>query len=224
MLKILVVDDDLHLRKLVKTYAGLENILCDESDNGLDAINKIKESKYDLVILDVMMPGIDGFETMAEFRKISDVPVIFLTSRKEEYDRLLGFNLGADDYVPKPFSPKELIARVNAVINRTNKGASSDQFYFGDLIINGSSHSVKINNKNINLKPKEYDLLLYFARNNRVALSRERILENVWGYEYLGDARTVDTHVNALRDRLGEYRYLIQTIWGVGYKFEYNEG
>lgn len=223
MIRILVVDDDLHLRKLVKTYAELEQMICEEADCGATALKKSQEQIYDLVILDVMMPGLDGFQTMAKLREFTDVPVIFLTSRKEEYDRLLGFNLGADDYVPKPFSPKELIARIHAVLNRTRKEMPAATLYFGALEITENSRLVTIASKNIHLKPKEFDLLIFFARHNRIVFTREQLLEKVWGYEYSGDVRTVDTHVRALRDRLGTCKHLIQTVWGVGYKFEYTE-
>ncbi len=223
MIRILVDDDDLHLRKLVKTYAELEQMICEEADCGSAALEKLQEQTYDLVVLDVMMPGIDGFQTMARLRQFTDVPVIFLTSRKEEYDRLLGFNLGAGDYVPKPFSPKELMARIHAVLNRARKDAPAAKLTFGQLEITPSAHLVTVTAETIHLKPKEFDLLLFFAKNNRIVFSREQLLEKVWGYEYTGDARTVDTHVRALRDRLDTCKHLIQTVWGVGYKFEYNE-
>lgn len=223
MVKILIVDDDINLRRLVKRYAGLENILCDEAGNGSEALKKAAEATFDLIILDIMMPGMDGFETLTELRKTSEVPVIMLTAKNEEYDRLVGFDLGADDYVPKPFSPKELMARVKAVLKRSSKQKADDSFLIGDLVIKESSRSIKIKNKAIKLTPKEFDLLLFFIKNDQIVLSRELILKNVWGYDYFGDARTVDTHVNALRDHLGSCKRFIQTVWGVGYKFEYNE-
>lgn len=223
MNRIMIVDDDIHLRKLVKTYADLENFICEEADNGMEALAKISNSKYDLIILDVMMPGMDGFETLAELRQYSQTPVILLTARVEEYDRLFGFNLGADDYVPKPFSPKELMARVTAVLKRCGKSNTKEGLLFGDLLISEISRTAKIKDTVISLTPREFDLLLFFAQNNHVVLSRVQLLKGVWGYDYFGDARTVDTHVKSLRDRLSEYRTVIQTVWGVGYKFEYQE-
>lgn len=224
MNKILIVDDDLHLRKLVKTYADLENFICEEAENGSDALKKATGTgSFDLIVLDVMMPGMDGFETLAELRKVSQTPVILLTARSEEYDKLFGFNLGADDYVPKPFSPKELMARIHAILKRMGKQSKNSGFVYGDLRISEDSRTVQMKDATLVLTPKEFDLLLFFARNNHIVLSRERLLKGVWGYDYFGDARTVDTHVKSLRDRLGEYRAVIQTIWGVGYKFEYNE-
>jgi DNA-binding response OmpR family regulator len=168
------------------------------------------------------MPGRDGFEVLAELRRTSGVPVIMLTARKEEYDRLHGFNLGADDYVAKPFSPRELMARVAAVLRRT-AASSSGELVFGGLEISELSRSVKVDGADAPLTPKEFDLLLYMAKHNHAAHSRDRILKNVWGFDYYGDTRTVDTHVKSLRERLGRYRGLIATVWGVGYRFEYND-
>lgn len=222
MSKVLIVDDDVHLRKLVLTYAELEGYQCDEAKDGTQAIEKMNANKYDIVVLDVMMPGMDGFETLGEIRKESQVPVIMLTSRSEEYDKLLGFNLGADDYLPKPFSPKELMARMKAVLKRCGR-QSSDELKFGDLCISPGERLVYTEGKVVNLPPKEFDLLLYLAQNARLVLSREQLLKKVWGYDYFGDVRTVDTHIKSLREHLGEYRKVIQTTWGVGYKFEYKE-
>jgi len=212
--KVLITDDDIHLRKLVLTYAELDGFQCEEAECGEDAIRKIESTPFDIVVLDVMMPGPNGFETLAEIRKTSEVPVIMLTARGEEYDRLLGFKLGADDYVQKPFSPKELMARVAAVLKRT--GAKQDANYrFGELCISPDARTVTLGDSALTITPKEFDLLLTLAQNEHIVLSRERLLEKVWGYEYLGDARTVDTHVKSLRERLGHYRKLIQTVWGV---------
>ncbi len=220
MSKLLIVDDDIHLRKLVLTYAELDGYQCEEAENGQKAIEKVNSTQFDIVVLDVMMPELDGFETLAEIRKENQVPVIMLTSRSEEYDKLLGFNLGADDYVPKPFSPKELMARIGAVLKRCGK-KSSDKLTFGEFCISPGSRAVIVNEKAFNLPPKEFDLLLYLAQNERLVLSREQLLNKVWGYDYYGDARTVDTHIKSLREHLGDYRKVIQTAWGVGYKFEY---
>ncbi len=221
MVRLLIVDDDIHLRKLVLTYGELEGFQCEEAENGQKAIDIINELHFDIVVLDVMMPGLDGFETLAEIRKQSQVPVIMLTSRNEEYDKLLGFNLGADDYVPKPFSPKELMARIRAVLKRSGK--PSDTLIFGELCISPGSRRASAGDKVFSLPPKEFDLLLYLAQNERLVLSREQLLNRVWGYGYYGDARTVDTHIKSLREHLGEYRKTIQTVWGIGYKFEYEE-
>ena len=218
--KILIVDDDIHLRKLVLTYAELEGFQCEEAETGQKAIDKVKSMQFDIIVLDVMMPGLDGFETLGEIRRDSQVPVIMLTSRSEEYDKLLGFNLGADDYVPKPFSPKELMARVGAVLKRSGS-KSGNKLTFGDLCISPESRTVTAGERVLNLPPKEFALLLYLARNERHVLSRDQLLNKVWGYGYYGDARTVDTHIKSLREHLGDYRKVIQTAWGVGYKFEY---
>ncbi len=218
--KILIVDDDIHLRKLVLTYAEREGFQCEEAENGQKAIDKVNSMEFDIIVLDVMMPGLDGFETLGEIRRDSQVPVIMLTSRSEEYDKLLGFNLGADDYVPKPFSPKELMARVGAVLKRSGS-KPGNKLIFGDLCISPESRTVTAGEMVLNLPPKEFALLLYLAQNERHVLSRDQLLNKVWGYGYYGDARTVDTHIKSLREHLGDYRKLIQTAWGVGYKFEY---
>ncbi|WP_195282397.1 response regulator transcription factor [Harryflintia acetispora] len=223
MPKLMIADDDLHLRKLVRTYAELEGYQCEEAENGFEALEKLRDGSYDLMILDIMMPGMDGFETLADFRNWSQAPVILLTARDEEYDKLFGFNLGADDYLSKPFSPKELMARVKAVLKRA--GTPKDEpLQFGGLRIVPNARAAQIEGTPLNLPPKEFDLLLTLAQNEHAALSRKLLLQRVWGYDYVGDARTVDTHVGSLRDHLGDYRKLIQTVWGVGYKFEYKKG
>lgn len=222
MPKMLIVDDDLHLRKLVLTYAEMDNFECKEAGNAQQALDILHEKEFDIIILDIMMPGMDGFEALAEIRKLSQVPVIILTARGEEYDKLLGFNLGADDYVPKPFSPKELMARVGAVLKR-NGGKLDDTLCFGTLCIQPDARLVTVDEQPLSLPPKEFDLLLKLAQNARLVLSREQLLNKVWGYDYFGDVRTVDTHVKSLRVHLGTYRKVIQTVWGVGYKFEYRE-
>lgn len=220
--KLLIVDDDAHLRALVKTYAELEGFKCTEAESGAHAMKHVANGTFDMIVLDVMMPGRDGFETLADIREVCDTPVIMLTARKEEYDKLLGFNLGADDYLAKPFSPKELMARIKAVLKRTQH-TGSDVLRYGRLEINGQSHTVTLDGEEISLTPKEFDLLQYMAVNNHVALDRDTLLKNVWGYDYFGDMRTVDTHIKSLRENLGECRGLITTVWGVGYKFEYTE-
>lgn len=223
MPNMLIVDDDLHLRKLVLTYAQMENYQCREAENGEQALSLLRESPSDIILLDVMMPGQDGFETLAELRKFTEAPVIMLTARGEEYDKLLGFNLGADDYVSKPFSPKELMARVGAVLKRTGGQKKAAGLTFGGLSIQRSARSVTVDGKAVNLPPKEFDLLLELAEHEHMVFTREKLLDAVWGFDYFEDSRTVDTHVKALREHLGPYRTLIETVWGVGYKFEYRE-
>ena len=222
-MRLLIVDDDLHLRKLVRTYAQLEQFQCEEAVNGQEALKLLAAHPFDMVVLDVMMPGLSGFETLSQIRKTSQVPVIMLTARSEEYDKLLGFKLGVDDYVSKPFSPKELMARIGAVLKRSNSPNPNRTLDFGELSISPESRTVILRGPNITLPPKEFDLLLKLAQNERIVLSREQLLETIWGYSYCGDSRTVDTHVKSLRDHLGDYRNVIQTVWGVGYKFEYGK-
>lgn len=222
MPKLLITDDDLHLRKLVLTYAQLEGYQCTEAENGFEALEKLRGDAFDLVILDIMMPHMDGFETLGELRKYSHVPVIMLTARGEEYDKLLGFNLGADDYLSKPFSPKELMARVKAVLGRVGSH-KDDTLCCGELRMEPGSRTATLRDETLTLTLKEYDLLLALMQNEHIVLSREQLLQMVWGYDYFGDVRTVDTHIKTLRERLGEYRNLIQTVWGVGYKFEDTE-
>ena len=222
MPNLLITDDDLHLRKLVRTYAELEGYRCEEAASGQETIEKLSAGAFDIVVLDVMMPGMDGFETLAKIRESGQIPVIMLTARDEEYDKLLGFNLGVDDYVSKPFSPKELMARIGAVLRRCGSKRISC-LSFGELSISPDSRSVLLRGQKLPLPPKEFDLLLKLAQNEHIVLSREQLLETVWGYNYYGDVRTVDTHVKSLREHLGDYRRLIQTVWGVGYKLEYTE-
>lgn len=222
MANLLIVDDDMHLRKLVRTYAELEGFRCVDAEDGAAALAVMKEEAFDVVVLDVMMPGMDGFEVLTEIRKTSQVPVIMLTARSEEYDKLLGFRLGLDDYLAKPFSPKELMARIGAILRRAGQ-KPMDALAFGGLSIQPQSRTVTLDGQRLNLPPKEFELLLKLAQNEQVVLSRERLLQTVWGYNYYGDVRTVDTHIKSLREHLGKYRKLIQTVWGVGYKLEYTE-
>ena len=220
MSKLLIVDDDIRLRKLVRTYGEDEHYECDEAADGLAALEKLQNDNFDLVILDVMMPGLDGFETLERIRKISEIPVIMLTARNEEYDKLTGFGLGVDDYVSKPFSPKELMARVGAVLKRNGKKKSVLSYQYKELEIHPDSRIASISGKELILAPKEFDLLLELAKNPGTVMRRDKLLQDVWGYSYCGDGRTVDTHVKSVRDRLGPYRSMIQTVWGVGYKFD----
>ncbi len=219
-MKILVVDDEEMIRNVIEEYLKNEGYSYIEATNGYEAIDKVKfNSDIDLIIMDIMMPKLDGFSTCKEIKKIKDIPVIVLSARGEEYDKLLGFDVGIDDYVTKPFSPKELIARIKAVMKRVN-GEEENQFIYQDLVIDYKAHTVKINNKPLKLTPKEYDLLVYFVNNQNIALSREQLLSNIWGYDFYGDDRTIDTHIKMLRNNLGKYRDLIVTVRAVGYKFE----
>lgn len=226
MAKLLIVDDEMHIRDLVQKYATFENYESETAENGLEAIEKVKHNKYDLVIMDIMMPELDGFSAVKEIRKISQVPVIMLSARSEEYDKLYGFDLGIDDYVTKPFSPKELMRRVNAVLTRaTHKNnqesaTTNEVWQYKNLKIDYSAHIVTINNEKIDLTPKEYELLVYLIKNQNIAVRREQLLEKVWGYDYYGDDRTLDTHMKSLRKKIGEYANCIITIRRVGYRFE----
>ncbi len=220
-MKILVVDDEELIRGVIKEYLTLENFVVDEAQDGNEAVEKVKVNDYNLIIMDIMMPKKDGYQACKEIKQIKDVPFIMLSARGEEYDKLIGFDLGIDDYVTKPFSPKELVARVKAVIKRFNGDGTIMRF--GGLTIDDKAHDVFIDDKKIYLTPKEYDLLKYFASNKNIALSREQLLTNIWGYDFYGDDRTIDTHVKTLRNNLGKYRDLITTVRGMGYKFEYKE-
>lgn len=219
-LKILVVDDESRMRKLVKDFLVKQNFEVLEAGNGEEAVDTFYENKdIALIILDVMMPKMDGWEVCREIRKYSKVPIIMLTAKSDEKDELLGFELGVDEYISKPFSPKILVARVEAILRRSNM-LDDGEVSIGGITINQSAHEVKIDGKTIELSYKEFELLTYFMNNQGIALSRERILNNVWDYDYFGDARTIDTHVKKLRSKLGDKGEYIKTIWGMGYKFE----
>ena len=218
---ILVVDDEELIRNVIKEYMTLEGIKVDEARDVEIAINKCKTNNYDLIIMDIMMPNKDGFSAIKEIKENKNIPCIMLSARGEEYDKLTGFDLGVDDYVTKPFSPKELVARVKAVLKRTKQ--EEEKYIFDTLVIDDKAHSVFVDNKQINLTPKEYDLLKYFVQNKNIALSREQLLSAVWGYDFYGDDRTIDTHIKTLRKNLGKYGKLITTVRGMGYKFEYKE-
>ena len=222
-LKILVVDDEARMRKLVKDFLSVKGFTVLEASNGEEAVDLFFEQKdIALIILDVMMPKMDGWETCRTIRKYSQVPIIMLTARSEERDELQGFNLGVDEYISKPFSPKILVARVEAILRRSN-AVSSDIIAIGGIRIDKAAHQVTIDGQNIDLSYKEFELLTYFVENQGIALSREKILNNVWNYDYFGDARTIDTHVKKLRSKMGEKGDYIRTIWGMGYKFEVTE-
>ncbi len=224
MAKILLIDDDKDVLNLIEAYCELDKHICDTAIDGVDALEILEKNNYnyDLIITDVAMPRLDGFKMVKEIRKKSDIKIIFLTARTEEHDKLLGFAIGSDDFVEKPFSPRELMARVNAILRRngnTNNNVK-DTIEIGGIHINKESRDVKVNGEIVNLTLKEYELLVYLIENKERALSREQILDKVWGYEYYGDTRTVDTHIKLLREIIGEYRGYIKTIWGVGYKFD----
>ena len=219
--KILVVDDESRMRKLVKDFLCKKGYEVLEAANGEEAIDIfVEENDVALLILDVMMPKMDGWQVCREIRKLSQVPIVMLTAKGDEKDELLGFELGVDEYITKPFSPKILVARVDAILRRTSGASAEDIVDVGGIMMNKAAHEVTIDGNPIDLSFKEFELLAYFIQNQGVALSRERILNNVWNYDYFGDARTIDTHVKKLRSKLGDKGEYIKTIWGMGYKFE----
>ena len=222
MYRILVVDDEENIREVIKEYAEFEGHQVSEACDGMQAIEMVKNNDYDIIIMDVMMPRLDGYSACKEIRKIKQIPVLMLSARGEEYDKLFGFEIGIDDYVVKPFSPKEVMARVNAIVKR-NQGAKQapaapapETVKFGGLEINFTSRDVYIDGVKANLTPKEYDLLFYLVRNKNIALTRNKLLEEVWGYDFFGDDRTIDTHIKMLRNNLGPYRNYIVTLRGMG--------
>ena len=220
-IKILVVDDESRMRKLVRDFLEREGFEVLEAGDGVEAMDLFYEEKeVALVILDVMMPKMDGWQTLREIRQTSQVPVIMLTARSEERDELQGFKLGVDEYISKPFSPKILVARVEAVLRRSHAVGAGEVLEAGGITVAKAAHQVKIDGKEIDLSFKEFELMAYFVENQGIALSREKILNNVWNYDYFGDARTIDTHVKKLRSKMGEKGNYIKTIWGMGYKFE----
>ena len=218
-LKILVADDESRMRKLVKDFLIKSNFEVLEAEDGSQALDLFYATKdIALIILDVMMPKMDGFEVCREIRQTSQVPIIMLTAKGDERDELQGFQLGVDAYITKPFSPKILVARVEAVLRRTNQAEETELLEYGGIVVDKTAHSVTIDGKPVDLSFKEFELLTYFMENKGIALSREKILNHVWNYDYFGDARTIDTHVKKLRSKLGDKGDLIKTIWGVGYK------
>lgn len=224
MQRILVVDDEEKIRAIIKKYAEFEGYEIVEAKNGMDAVEICRTQDFDIIIMDVMMPELDGFSACKEIKKIKDIPVIMLSARGEEYDKIHGFELGIDDYVVKPFSPRELMMRVSVVISRNSSFAAKekehDVFQAGGLKIDFTGRIVTIDGKRVEMTPKEYELLFYMVRNKNIALSREKIISEVWGYDYFGDDRTLDTHMKLLRSSLGEYRKHLVTVRGVGYRFE----
>ena len=227
MQKLLIVDDEIKIVEVLKEYAEFESYSVDSAINGMEAIQKCKENSYDLIIMDVMMPKLDGFSAVKEIRKFSDLPIIMLSARNEEYDKLFGFELGIDDYVVKPFSPKEVMARVAAVLKRRTatraKQPDRNILTFEGLQVDIAGRNVYVDGTKADLTPKEYELLFYMVKNKGIALSREKLLQDVWGFGFFGDDRTVDTHIKMLRSNLKEYRKFIFTLRGLGYKFDTKE-
>lgn len=223
-MKLLIVDDEKMLREVLAEYAQFEGYEVDQACDGLEAINMCRQNSYDLIIMDIMMPKVDGFSAVKEIKKFSDVPILMLSARSEEVDKLYGFELGVDDYVVKPFSNKEVMARINAIIKRRNttntKKNNADMVKFDGLEIDFNGRNVFIDGTKIDLTPKEYELLFYMVKNKGIALTREKLLADVWGFNFYGDDRTVDTHIKTLRSNLKQYRKFIVTLRGMGYKFE----
>ena len=224
MSKILVVDDEFRIRQIIRKYAEFEGFTVEEAVDGMQAIEICRKEQFDLIIMDVMMPELDGFSACREIRKFSQTPIIMLSARGEEYDKIHGFELGSDDYVVKPFSPKELMMRVNAVIKRSSGSSQGetkkDVFTYEGLEVDFSARIVTIDGKRIEMTPKEYDLFFFMVKNKGLALTREKLISEVWGYDFFGDERTLDTHIKLLRKSLGEYSKCIVTLRGVGYRFE----
>ncbi len=221
MQRILIVDDEKMIRNVIKEYAEFDGFEVAEAEDGMQAVDICRREDFDLIVMDIMMPRLDGYSAIKEIRKTKQIPVIMLSARGEEYDKLFGFEIGIDDYVVKPFSPKELLARIKAVLKRSSASEQPmDIIRYEGLEINVTGREVLVDGNVASLTPKEYDLLFYLVRNKGIALSREKLLEEVWGYDFFGDDRTVDTHIKMLRNSLGEYRKFIKTLRGMGYKFE----
>jgi len=223
MSKILIVDDEFRIRELIKKYAIYEGHEVDEAEDGEQAVLKCRNNTYDIIIMDIMMPVMDGFEAVKAIRRFSNTPVIMLSAKGEEYDRLTGFESGVDDYVVKPFSPKELMMRISAVLRRTgsdSKDDSKNRFVYKGLTIDYAARVVTVDGERVQLTPREYELLYYMVNNKGIALTREQLISKVWGYDFFGDDRTLDTHIKLLRKSLGDYASLIVTLRGVGYRFE----
>ncbi len=225
MNKLLVVDDEAKIREVIREYAEFSGYEVTEAEDGMNAVGLCKLNDYDLIIMDIMMPKLDGFSAVKEIKKTKNISVIMLSARGEEYDKLHGFDLGIDDYVVKPFSPKELMARINAILIRKSESTykTPKPMTFNGLEINIAARTVSVDGNKIELTPKEYDLLFYLVENKNIALSRDKLLSDIWGYDFFGDDRTIDTHIKNLRNNLGPYRDYIVTLRGVGYKFEFEK-
>lgn len=223
MSKLLIVDDEFRIRELIKKYALYEGHEIDEAENGEQAVLKCRNNNYDLIIMDIMIPVLDGFGAVSQIRRFSTTPIIMLSARGEEYDRLTGFETGVDDYVVKPFSPKELMMRVSAVLRRSGSSEKEDdknRFVYKGLVVDFAARVVTVDGERVQLTPREYELLFYMVNNKGIALTREQLISKVWGYDFYGDDRTLDTHIKLLRKALGDYASLIVTLRGVGYRFE----
>ena len=226
MFNILVVDDEEMIRKLISKYAVFEGHRVEEAENGMEAVEKCRKNTYDIIIMDIMMPELDGFSACREIRKFSDVPIIMLSARGEEYDKINSFEIGVDDYVVKPFSPRELMLRISAIMNRATGRAKSGEASKNEIIeieglkVDVTARIVYVDGKRVEMSPKEYDLFFYLLRNRNIALSREKLISDVWGYDFFGDDRTLGTHIKLLRKSLGPYNKFIVTLRGVGYRFE----
>ena len=224
MYRILIVDDEEKIREVIKEYGEFEGYSVTEASDGMEAVNICKSEDFDKIIMDIMMPRLDGYSAVKEIKKNKDIPVLMLSARGEEYDKLFGFEIGIDDYVVKPFSPKEIMARIKVIINRSKaKEKTNKKIIFKGLVIDFDGRNVYVDDEKVDMTPKEYDLLFYMVRNKNIALTREKLLNEIWGYDFYGDERTVDTHIKMLRNSLGKYRDFIVTLRGLGYKFEYNE-
>lgn len=220
-MKILVVDDESKIREMIRKYAQYEGYDVSEAKDGMEAVEKCASNTYDLIVMDVMMPNLDGFSACKEIKKMKDIPIIMLTALGEEYDKIHGFDLGIDDYVVKPFSPKELMMRIQAILKRTkSQSEMAEVFTQEGLKVDFTAHIVEIDGEKVSLSPKEFDLLAYMIRNQGIALTREKLLQKVWGYDFFGDDRTLDTHIKLLRKNIGPYAKFIVTLRGVGYRFE----
>ena len=223
MAKILIVDDEAKIREVIREYAQFNKYETDEAEDGMQAVGKCLNNDYDLIIMDIMMPRLDGYSACKEIKKEKDIPIIMLSARGEEYDKLFGFELGIDDYVVKPFSPKELMARIAAVLARKKKNdepVKQTVLSSGGLVVNMDSRTVTVDGVKVDCTLKEYEILAYLMQNKNIALSRDKMLQDIWGYDFFGDDRTIDTHIKNLRSRLGDYRDKITTVRGIGYKFE----
>ena len=219
-MKVLIVDDEEMIRGVLKEYVEFEGGTAYEAADGMQAVKLCREFDFDIIIMDIMMPRLDGFSAVKEIKKIKDIPVIMLSARGEEYDKLFGFEIGIDDYVTKPFSPKEVMARINAVLKRRGSDDNKDVLTYEGLTIDMAGRNVLVDGEKIELTPKEYEILFYFVKNRGIALTREKLLMDVWGFDFYGDDRTVDTHIKMLRSNLKQYRKFIVTLRGLGYKFE----
>jgi DNA-binding response OmpR family regulator len=227
MFRILVVDDEERIREVIREYGEFEGHQVLEAKDGMEAVNICKEQDFDVIVMDIMMPKVDGFSAYKEIKKIKNIPVLMLSARGEEYDKLFGFEIGIDDYVVKPFSPKEIMARLNVIVNRNkkiqNESNSNEIYEFDGLVIDMLGRNVFVDEVKVDMTPKEYDLLFYLVKNKNVALTRDKLLNEVWGYDFFGDYRTVDTHIKMLRNSIEPYRNFIVTLRGLGYKFEYRK-